>query len=160
MARSASKTAEILIELYEENFANESFEAFRITWQDLRGIVGVPKLTPTDLRRIDRELNYSGNVLIRFDNFLVVVQESDLKPLRLVPPRIVEQYLYDERVDSDEDEEEEEEEDDDFIVDELEVGDFDLDDDDLDVDEDENSDCDEKNVLVEDDELTGTKSQS
>ena len=126
MARSVTKTAEILIALYDENFANDSYESFRITWQDLRGIAGVAKLTPSCLRRINLVLSESGYSLIQFDNFLAVVQESDLSHIRLVPPRLVEQYLYDVSVDFDAEEEEEE----DFIVDEHEVENIELDDDD------------------------------
>ena len=95
MARNATETANILSELYEETFSNDSCEPFRITWADLRGIAGVAKLTPRYLNEIDRELNETGYTLIRFDNFLVVTQENDMSHFRLVPPRVVEQFLYD-----------------------------------------------------------------
>lgn len=95
MARSAANTARILSCFYDETFANDSCEAFRINWSDLRGIAGVTKLTDGYLRRINQELNESGYTLITFDNYLVIVQESDLAHIRIAPPRIVEQYLYD-----------------------------------------------------------------
>ena len=85
----------ILTCLYDETFANDSCEAFRITWPDLRGIAGVTKLTAGYLHRINQELNESGYTLVTFDNYLVIVQENDLTHLRLVPPRIVEEYLFD-----------------------------------------------------------------
>ena len=95
MARNATETANILSELYEETFSNDSYEPFRIAWADLRGVAGVAKLTPRYLDEIDRELNETGYTLIRFDNFLVVTQENDMSHFRLVPPRVVEQFLYD-----------------------------------------------------------------
>jgi hypothetical protein len=94
MARTAAKTGRILSELYDETFANDSYEPFRITWADLRGIAGVTRLTPFYLRTINRMLNESGYSLIPFDTFLVVTQEADLSHFRLVPPRLVEQYRY------------------------------------------------------------------
>ncbi len=102
MARSAANTASILSCFYDETFASESCEAFRISWSDLRGIAGVTKLTAGYLRRINLELNESGYTMITFDNYLVVVQENDLTHIRNIPPRIVEEYLYDnEAVDED-----------------------------------------------------------
>jgi len=117
MAHSASKTASILSDLYDETFGNDSYEPFRITWADLRGIAGVVKLTDRYLREIDLALNDSGYTLIKFDNFLVVSQESNMSHIRLVPPRLVEQYLYDEEDDLELDDEDEDED--------IEVGDVD-----------------------------------
>jgi hypothetical protein len=111
MARTASKTASILSELYEETFSNDSFEPFRFTWADLRGIAGVAKLTPLYLSEIDQALNNTGFALIKFDDFLVVTQESDMSHFRLVPPRVVEQFLYDEANDFEIDDEDEDEDD-------------------------------------------------
>jgi len=99
MARTAKQTANILTELYDESFANDSYEQFRITWADLRGIAGVEKLTTDYLRSINRSLKRSSYQLISLDNFLVVTQESDLEKIRLVPPRIAEQYRYEEEND-------------------------------------------------------------
>jgi hypothetical protein len=107
MARTATKTASILSDLYEETFANDSYEPFRISWSDLRGIAGVAKLYPGYLRNINQALNEPGYTLLQFDNFLLVTQESNLSHIRLVPPRIVEQYRYEESDDlelTDEDE--------------------------------------------------------
>lgn len=95
MARSAANTASILSCFYDETFASDSCEAFRITWSDLRGIAGVTKLTVGYLRRINLELNESGYTMIIFDNYLLIVQETDLAHIRMVPPRIVEEYLFD-----------------------------------------------------------------
>jgi len=94
MARSSVQTASILSELYNETFANDSYEPFRISWSDLRGIAGVTKLYPGYLHKVNQSLSESGNSLIQFDNFLLVTQENNVSHIRLVPPRIVEQYLY------------------------------------------------------------------
>ncbi|MBV5339774.1 MAG: hypothetical protein J0665_09480 [Deltaproteobacteria bacterium] len=120
MARTARQTASILTELYDESFANDSIEQYRIMWNDLRGIAGVEKLSPGYLRIINRSLCRSGYLLITLDNYLVVTQESDLDNIRLVPPRIVEQYRYEEEDDDleldDEDEESEVENSDDCEI--------------------------------------------
>jgi len=108
MARTARQTAEILTELYDESFANDSYEQFRITWADLRGIAGVEKLTTAYLRTVNRSLNRSSYQLISLDNFLVVTQESDLEKIRLVLPRIAEQYRYEKEDDDDLEDEDEE----------------------------------------------------
>lgn len=99
MARTANKTASILSELYEKTFSNDSYEPFRITWADLRGIAGVARLNGRYLNDIDQTLNDTGHTLIKFDNFLLVTQESDMTHFRLVPPRVVEQLLFDEEND-------------------------------------------------------------
>lgn len=111
MARTATQTANILSGLYDETFSSDSYEPFRISWSNLRGIAGVTKLTPGYLRRISQALNETGYTLIPMDNFLLVTQESDLSHFRLVPPRIVEQYLYEEEDDLEFDEDEDDLED-------------------------------------------------
>ncbi|MEI6208856.1 MAG: hypothetical protein WCP20_18920 [Desulfuromonadales bacterium] len=128
MARTTRKTATILSDLYDETFANDSYEPFRISWPDLRGIAGVSKLTDQYLRQINQALNESGYYLIPFDNFLLVTQESNQSNIRLLPPRIVEQYLYVEADDLEIDEEEDEELSDEEVEDEedCEVNDEDV----------------------------------
>lgn len=95
MARSAANTASILSCFYDETFASESCEAFRISWSDLRCIAGVTRLTSGYLRRISLELNDFGYTMITFDNSLMIVRENEMAHIRMVPPRIVEEYLFD-----------------------------------------------------------------
>ena len=125
MARTARQTAHILTDLYDESFSNDSYEQYRITWADLRGIAGVERLTAGYLRMINRLLNKSGHLLISLDNFLVVSQESDMEAIRLLPPRVAEQYLYEEEDDDpeldDEDEDPEVENPEDCEVDDDDV---------------------------------------
>jgi hypothetical protein len=109
MARTVRQTAFILSELYEETFSSESYEKFRITWSDLRGIAGVARLTSRYLGKVNQALSETGYTLISLDNFLVVAQETDLSDIRLVPPRIVEEYLYEEETDPDVDYDEDDE---------------------------------------------------
>lgn len=59
MARTVSKVANILSDMYEETFSSDS-ESFRINWADLRGIAGVIKLYPIYLRKINKILNKTG----------------------------------------------------------------------------------------------------
>ena len=98
MARTATKTASILTDLYGETFTTDFSEPIFINWPDLRGIAGVAKLTDQHLCQIIHALNDFGYTLWIFDNFLVflgVNQKSDLSRFRIVAPRFVEQYLYD-----------------------------------------------------------------
>ena len=93
MERTAEETASILISIYDESFANESYNHFRIGWPELRSIAGVARLTDEYLWEINQTLNESSYFLIPFDNFLLVALESDVSHVRAVPPRIVEDYL-------------------------------------------------------------------
>ena len=133
MAYTEFKTARILSELYQVTFGNNSYEPYRITWADLRGIAGVSKLTDQYLRETDLALNEFGYTLIKFDNFLMVTQESDMTAIRLVPPRIVEEYLYEEEEDEGLEECESDDDDDDYDEDE-------------DEDEDDLEDLDENGI--------------
>jgi hypothetical protein len=101
MARTAEETASILIGLYDESFAGDSFKPFRISWPELRSLAGVAKLADEYLWEIDLELKESGYFLFPLDNFVLMAQESDLSYVRAVPPRIVEQYLPDDDDDLD-----------------------------------------------------------
>jgi hypothetical protein len=107
--------ANILYDLYDESFSCDS-DSFRITWADLRGIAGVTKLHPIYLRKINKVLNKTGCFLMQFDNFLVVVRESEFSTVRLVPPRIIEGYMWTEGDDVEPDFEDEDIE---FINDEV-----------------------------------------
>ena len=110
MARTARKTAEKLIELYEDTYAKESYEPFRINWDGLRGIAGVDKLHQSYLRKTGRVLDDSGYFLLQFDSFLVILQESDMHQFRLVPSRVAEKYRFGEEDDFELDEDEEDDE--------------------------------------------------
>ena len=107
MLRTAEKTAFILSELYEETFSSDSYDPFRITWADLRGIAGVARLNDRYLNEIYQALNDTGYTLIAFYNFLVVARENDMAHFRLVPPRVVEEFLYDDEEDDDFDDKDE-----------------------------------------------------
>ena len=63
MARTTTKTASILSELYEDGFTGDSYEPFRITWADLRGIAGVARLNDRNLYEINQALNDNGHPL-------------------------------------------------------------------------------------------------
>lgn len=114
MARTAAETANTLISIYDENFANDSYNQFRINWPELRSIAGVAKLTDEYLHDINQALNEGSYVLIPLDNFLVVALEQDFSHVRPVSPRIVEQYL---PGDNDDDELEFDDDDDDDLDD-------------------------------------------
>ncbi|MDD2899550.1 MAG: hypothetical protein PHI31_12660 [Desulfuromonadaceae bacterium] len=95
MPRSAAETARILSDLYDENFATDSYEPFRITWPQLRSLGAVPRLDDAYLKDLNTTLSESGHSLLPFDEFFLVVKERDLAHYRMVPDRFLEQYLPD-----------------------------------------------------------------
>ena len=93
MTNIAELTARRLISIYEERFANQSYNQFRVTWPELRAIAGVTKLTDAYLNELKQALNVYDFALISLANFLVVTLECDLTHIRSVSSRIFEQYL-------------------------------------------------------------------
>jgi hypothetical protein len=94
MARTATETASILSNLYEEQFSNESFEPFRITWPQLRFLAEVPLLTDHYLKEVNKVLSETDHSLIPFNHFLVIVMDQDMKDFRRLPDRLLEKCLY------------------------------------------------------------------
>ncbi|ACD93763.1 hypothetical protein [Trichlorobacter lovleyi] len=95
MARTAQETAQVLSEIYDESFANDSYEQFQLGWPELRSIAGVPKLTPSYLNQIGSHLRDMEMLLVVCDSFLLVARQQDLSHARSVPARLVEQHLPD-----------------------------------------------------------------
>lgn len=95
MARTAQETAQVLSDIYDESFANDSYEQFQLGWPEMRSIAGVPKLTPEFLHQVDRHLRDMEMLLVVCDSFLLVARQQDLFHARSVPARLVEQYLPD-----------------------------------------------------------------
>lgn len=93
MARTAVETANILSDLYDEDFRNESCEAFRITWPQLRSLAAVPRLDNTFLKEVSDVLAESDYCLIPFNDFLFFAEDRDLSQYRMVPDRIIEKFL-------------------------------------------------------------------
>lgn len=116
MARTAQETAQVLSDIYDESFANDSFEQFQIGWLELRSIAGVPKLTTVYLNQVDCHLRDLEMLLVVCDSFLLVARQQDLSHSRTIPARLVEQYLPDA------------DEDDDLEIDEDELADSENDD--------------------------------
>ncbi|MDR3500969.1 MAG: hypothetical protein P4L79_00105 [Legionella sp.] len=107
MARSAEETATVLSNLYEETFGHDTCEPFRITWPQLRSLVAVPRLREYYLKEVSEALSQVDRCLIPLNDFLFVAAESDLSHYRMVPDRLLEQYLPDPddiELDDDEDE--------------------------------------------------------
>ena len=94
MARTASKTAQILDKLYFKYFESDDCERYRIGWGELRNIAGVKRLTTDYLTAIDNKLRSRGYLLITCDNYFVIAGEDDFNEERSVSQRLVEQYLY------------------------------------------------------------------
>lgn len=101
MARTAQETAKVLSDIYDESFANDSFEQFQIGWPELRSIAGVPKLTSSYLNQVNNHLRDLEMLLVVCDSFLLVARQQDLSHARTVPARLVEQYLPDSEDDDD-----------------------------------------------------------
>lgn len=107
MARTTMETAKIIVAIHDDFFGNDFAEKFRITWERMREICDVRKLSKNYLGELVDELNELGFSLATFDEYLLVLKESDCAELRSVPGRIVEKYLPDtEEIDSEELEEE------------------------------------------------------
>lgn len=92
MARTATETASILREIYDDDFNGEN-EPYRLGWDQLRGIAGVERLTDVIISNIGKVMLDSGYVLVPFDNFLLVGMESDYRRTRKLPARLSESYL-------------------------------------------------------------------
>lgn len=92
MGRSATETARILTELYDERFGGDECERFRIGWPELRGIAGVSRLAPGFLQEIGDALQEDDFLLAIGGNFFVVAREADFNRDRTVPLRLVERY--------------------------------------------------------------------
>lgn len=95
MARTTMEAAKILVAIHDEFFGNDLVEKFRITWERMRVICDVKRLNKTYLNELVNELNDLGFSLASFDEYLLVLKESDCAELRSVPGRIVEKYLPD-----------------------------------------------------------------
>jgi len=95
MARSPMRIAQILSALYELEFGGSEDERYRIEWAQLRGIAGVNRLNKKFLSKIATWLNENGNQLIICDDFLIICCELDFDQDRRLPPRLVEEYIYD-----------------------------------------------------------------
>lgn len=94
MARTATETASILSNLYEEQFSQVSFEPFRITWPQLRFLADIPLLTDHYLKDVNKVLSETDHSLIPFNNFLVITLDQDMKHIRRLPDRLLEKHLF------------------------------------------------------------------
>jgi len=95
MARTAAETANILSDLYDENFGRDEFEPFRISWPQLRSLSAVPRLSDDYLKEISVALSETDRTLIPCNDFLLITSEQDLSHYRMVPDRLLEQHLPD-----------------------------------------------------------------
>lgn len=95
MSNTAVETANILSDLYSENFACQTNEPYRITWPQLRSIAGISKLTDEYIGSISSELAKSEIILVPCSRFFLVGLERDFNEFRMVTDKIVEQYLLD-----------------------------------------------------------------
>lgn len=101
MARTAQETANVLSDIYDESFGNDSYEQFQVGWPELRSIAGVPKLTTAYRNQVDKHLRDLEILLVACDSFLLVARQQDLSHARILPARLVEQYLPDAEDDDD-----------------------------------------------------------
>lgn len=107
MARSPKQTAAVLEELYPEQFGRDEHVSYRISWPELRGITGLPRLFLRYVSMVDKALRANGYVLVTFDNYFLIVGDQEFDHERMAPQRIVEPYIFD-ADDFDEDDELEE----------------------------------------------------
>lgn len=95
MAQTTTEIAKNLSTLYEETFAGDFSEPFRITWPELRMMAGVPKLTDSFVTAISSELSEHALFLLPFNNCFLVARERDVRKYRRVPGRLLEQFIFD-----------------------------------------------------------------
>jgi hypothetical protein len=95
MARSAEETADILSKLFNQSFGQDYAEPYRITWPQLRSLAAIPRLNDSFLKGINEALSEFGQTLIILNNFLIIAREYDLDHYRILPDRILEEYLQD-----------------------------------------------------------------
>jgi len=95
MARTTGNTAQILTKLYEEQFDQDSFAPFRISWPQLRSIMAVPRLDEGIVGDINSALSECGQALVPMNNFLLIAREDDFEKFRAIPDRTVERYIPD-----------------------------------------------------------------
>ena len=93
MALTAAETANILKEIYDEEFNGDESEPYLLGWDQLRGIAGVERLTDDIIAGVGKFMLVSGYVLVPFDNFLLVGMESNYRRTRKLPARLAECYL-------------------------------------------------------------------
>lgn len=95
MTRTAEETARILSKLFYLSFNQNCYEPFRLTWPQLRSLAAVPRLNDAFLKEINTELSEYGKTLIVLNDSLLIARENDLDHYRLVPDRILEEFLPD-----------------------------------------------------------------
>lgn len=93
MARKVEETAEVLVKIYGDHFKNDFIECYKISWLQLRMISGVQSLDNDYIAALNMFLIKDGYAIVPFDDFFVMVSESDFSNDRQVPDRIIEKYL-------------------------------------------------------------------
>lgn len=94
MARSATETARILMELYDERFGGTECMPYRMSWAELRDIAGVKRLTSDFLQEVNDTLHEDEYLLAIGSSSLVVALERDCLADRTISQRLVEQHRY------------------------------------------------------------------
>lgn len=127
MARTAEETARVLKDLHGETFGGDYLESFQLTWEQLRRISGVNKLTDDYIAEVNDHLLADDYALMTLNNSFIVAKESDFSGTRKLTARLAEKYLNtDDDLEDDDDDE-----------------DLELDDDDLEEEEEEETADDE-----------------
>jgi hypothetical protein len=94
MARTSEETAEILKDLYNKEFAGDYVETFRLTWEQLRRIAGIDRLTDEYLAELAEKLLDEDFALLTFNNKFLVAREKDFSEIRALPARLAERCLF------------------------------------------------------------------
>lgn len=95
MARTAIETATVLRNLHSEKFGGDYIEPFRLTWEQLRGIAGIDRLTEDYLAEVSEKLLEKDYALLTFNNSFIVAKEGDFSETRTLTARLTERYLAD-----------------------------------------------------------------
>jgi hypothetical protein len=93
MARTARETANILAKLIYHEFCQDLAEPYRITWPQLRSLAAVSRLNDSFLKEINTVLSEFGKTIVPLDNSLLIARDDDFEHYRMVPDRLLEEYL-------------------------------------------------------------------
>ena len=92
MKRSAEETAEILSDIYNEQFGDDQFEPYRLDLAELRVLAGNCKLTSGFINEINKELEERNQALIPFEMFLLLAAQDDFSLTRALPGRVLDKW--------------------------------------------------------------------
>jgi hypothetical protein len=91
--RVAARLAKILKDIYRETSKEDSMRSFRISWADLRALAGGVRLDSEYINQVNYHLAKENYYLAPFDKYFALISSSDMRELRLLSGRDLEQFM-------------------------------------------------------------------